>query len=88
MRLVITYDISKDKIRNRVYKILESYGAWKQMSVFEIEVSKRERVELEDKLKNEIEKKDSIRIYHLCDRCLDEIETYGRSENNDSSPVV
>ncbi|MGB9929177.1 MAG: CRISPR-associated endonuclease Cas2, partial [Methanosarcina sp.] len=39
MRLVVTYDISDNKIRNRIYKILEKYGAWKQYSVFELDIT-------------------------------------------------
>lgn len=35
MRIVVTYDISKDKVRNRVFRILEGYGAWKQYSIFD-----------------------------------------------------
>jgi len=40
MFLVITYDISNNKARTKIVKILESYGFRVQESVFEIEVSK------------------------------------------------
>ena len=39
MRIVVTYDITKNKVRRKVFRILESYGAWKQYSVFELEIS-------------------------------------------------
>ena len=48
MRLAVTYDVSDDANRRRVYRTLERYGAWRQYSVFEVDVSKAERVELED----------------------------------------
>ncbi len=79
MRLAIAYDISDDKIRNNVYKILESYGAWKQYSVFELEITKKKRLEMEYKLKNEIEEEDKVRIYELCERCKDNIVELGKN---------
>ena len=67
MRLAIAYDVSDDTNRRRVYRTLQRYGAWKQYSVFELEVSKTERVELEDELESHIEPADGdrIRIYRL-----------------------
>ena len=47
MRLAITYDISDNRTRNRVFKILESYGAWKQYSVFELEISDIQRLQMD-----------------------------------------
>jgi len=79
MRLAIAYDISEDKVRNSVYEILESYGAWKQYSVFELEITRTQRVEMEDKLKNEIKEGDKVRIYELCDRCKDNIVELGKN---------
>ena len=55
MRLAITYDISDNRTRTRVFKILESYGAWKQYSVFELEVSDIMRLQMEDEIKAEID---------------------------------
>ena len=88
MRLAVAYDISEDKIRNKVFEILESYGAWKQYSVFELEISKTQRLELEDKIEKEIEDDDKVRIYELCDRCKDTIVELGNSEDNERSNVV
>ena len=88
MRHAITYDISDDKIRNNVYKILESYGAWKQYSVFELEISRTQRVEMEDKLKDEIEDEDKVRIYELCDRCKKNIVELGKHTEQEGSNVV
>lgn len=90
MRLAITYDVSDDANRRRVYRTLERYGAWRQYSVFELEVSKRHRVELEDELKSHIEPSDGdrIRIYRLCSQCQDATTDIGTEPPSDQSNVI
>ena len=68
MRLAITYDISDNRTRTRVFKILESYGAWKQYSVFELEISDIQRLQMEDDIKTEIEAGDKLEA-HLGSWC-------------------
>jgi CRISPR-associated protein Cas2 len=48
MRLAVIYDIGEDKIRNRVFKILKRYGAWRQYSVFELEINDIQRLSMEN----------------------------------------
>lgn len=90
MRLAITYDVSDDSNRRRVYRTLERYGAWRQYSVFEVDVSKAERVELEDELSNQIDESDGdrVRVYRLCESCLDDITDIGSDPPDDQSNVV
>lgn len=90
MRLAVTYDVSQDSNRRRVYRTLQRYGAWQQYSVFELEVSKTERVELEDELESHIEPGDGdrIRIYRLCESCLDDITDLGHVPPDDQSNVI
>jgi CRISPR-associated protein Cas2 len=90
MRLAITYDISDDTNRRRVFRTLKRYGAWRQYSVFEVEVSKTERVELEDELESHIEASDGdrIRLYRLCESCLDNISDLGADPPEELSNVV
>lgn len=88
MRLAVTYDISRDKVRNQVFKILESYGAWKQYSVFELEISKTQRLELENKLSEKIKEGDKVRIYELCDRCKSNIVELGEKTDEETTNVV
>ena len=88
MRLVVTYDISDNKIRNRVYRILEKYGAWKQYSVFELDITAVQRVELEDEIKTEIEPTDKVRIYSLCDRCVKNIADIGQKAPDKKSNII
>ena len=88
MRLVITYDISEDKIRTRVFRILEKYGAWKQYSVFELEVSRVQRVKLEDEIGAVIGKGDKVRVYQLCERCVRDIVDLGEPSPERASNVI
>ena len=90
MRLAITYDVSSDSNRRRVYRTLERYGAWRQYSVFEVDVSKAERVELEDELAKLIDESegDRVRIYRLCESCLDDITDTGSGPPENQSNVI
>lgn len=90
VHLAIAYDISDDANRRQVYKTLRQYGAWQQYSVFELEVTKTQRVELEDKLDGLIEPSDGdrIRIYRLCDACLDATSDIGADPPDEQSNVI
>lgn len=88
MRLVVTYDISDNKIRNRIYRILEKYGAWKQYSVFELDITAVQRVELEDEIKSEIESTDKVRIYSLCGRCVNNVVDIGQKTTDKKSNII
>jgi len=50
MYLSISYDISSTKARNKVVKLLESYGFRVQKSVFEVQLNKRQYKILKKKL--------------------------------------
>jgi len=88
--IAVAYDISKDRNRRKVYQTLQRYGAWQQYSVFELEVSKAERVELEDELESHIEPSDGdrIRIYRLCSACLDATTDLGTDPPGEQSNVI
>jgi CRISPR-associated protein Cas2 len=90
MRLAIAYDVSSDANRRQVYRTLQRYGAWKQYSVFELDVSKTERVELEDELESHIEPADGdrIRVYRLCSSCLDDTTNLGAEPPDEQSNVL
>lgn len=88
MRLAITYDISDNRTRTRVFKILESYGAWKQYSVFELEISDIQRLQMEDDIKAEIDAGDKVRIYELCERCVGAITDLGEKTPEKKSNVI
>jgi len=90
MHLAIAYDVSDDSNRRRVYRTLQRYGAWRQYSVFEVEVSKTERVELEDDLESIIDPSDGdrIRLYRLCQSCQDNTTDLGSEPPDEQSNVI
>jgi len=90
MRLVVAYDVSADSNRRQVYQTLQRYGAWKQFSVFELNVTKTERVELEDELESHIDPDDGdrIRIYRLCNSCVDDVSNLGSDHPDEQSNVL
>ena len=88
VRLVITYDIRKDKIRNKLFRLLERYGAWKQYSVFELEINPVHKVELFFIFVDLIEDTDRVRIYDLCERCQGKITELGEVSPDKMQVVI
>jgi CRISPR-associated protein Cas2 len=90
VHLAIAYDVSDDANRRRVYRTLRRYGAWRQYSVFEVEVTKTQRVTLEDELQSHIDPDDGdrVRLYRLCDSCLDATTDLGADPPDEQSNVV
>lgn len=75
---IIAYDISDDKRRTKVHKILSGFGKWTQYSLFECFLTKKELVLLRSKLAKHLsEKQDSLRFYPLCVSCQSKVETVG-----------
>jgi len=75
---VVAYDLSSDKRRNKVHKILSGFGEWTQYSVFELFVTDKEMGLLQSKLEKVLDaEKDSVRFYPLCASCLKNVETVG-----------
>jgi CRISPR-associated protein Cas2 len=75
---IIAYDISDDRRRTKVHKILCGFGKWTQYSLFECFLTKKELVLLRHKLaKHLVAERDSVRFYPLCGACLNKVETVG-----------
>lgn len=81
---VISYDITDNKVRNKVSKVLEGYGKRIQYSVFECEISGKLFEKLYEQLLEQTidSKTDSIRIYRLCSKCAGECMTIGTIKEN------
>ena len=88
MRYVIIYDISDDKTRREVYKTMKNYGAWKQYSAFEVDLTKTQYTELKHKLNNLITSEEHIRIYPLTPTNIDNIEELGKTTNDNQNTVI
>ncbi|RMG50241.1 MAG: CRISPR-associated endonuclease Cas2 [Acidobacteria bacterium] len=78
MFIVISYDITDDRRRTRVFEALKDYGTWVQYSVFECELTADDIARLQAMLAGLINpREDSIRYYYLCRGCLRRCEVQG-----------
>jgi len=63
MKILLTYDISNNRNRNKVATLLEGYGYRVNFSVFELDIKKYQLDLLLKEIKPFYSKSDSIRIY-------------------------
>ncbi len=76
--IVVAYDISDDKRRNKIAKILEKYGLRCNESVFECVLTDSNIAKLKSKLENFVhDKEDSLLLYYLCKPCVLKRENIG-----------
>jgi len=81
MYVVISYDISDDRRRARVMKLLKLFGDRVQYSVFEGDMEQEEVDRMLGKLSKLIkEEEDRVRIYPLCAGCMGRVRILGRGE--------
>lgn len=87
MFVVVSYDITHDKRRNKVATILEGYGTRVQRSVFEVNLEPGLLRKMRRELKAAVDKdQDSIRIYTLCGACYRRIEVIGIGDRAERPP--
>ena len=88
--LIITYDISNDKLRTRFSKYLSKFGGRLQYSVFEIKNSERILENIKTKIshsfENKFEQSDSVIIFHL--GVHKERINYGYAKNDESDLII
>lgn len=81
--VIVSYDISDDKLRTKFSKYLSRFGHRIQYSVFEIDNSKRIIDNIVNDLTNDFEKsfsqEDSVIIFKMSSSC--EILRYGYAKN-------
>jgi len=80
MLIVVSYDISDDKRRRKVAKIMEGYGCRVQYSVFECELDKKKLTELRQRLAKLVNAKagESVRFYPLTQDSAQKSSVLGR----------
>lgn len=72
MLYLVCFDISDNKIRNRVGKYLGAFGNRVQRSVFEVELQDQAALlYVKNKLGDWLESGDNLRFYPLCQNCRD-----------------
>jgi len=78
MFFLFVYDISKDRRRRKVAKLMEAHGARVQKSVFECDINKRQLISLVKRSVKVIDSKtDSLRVYKLCSKCRQSVTSHG-----------
>ena len=77
-RVLIIYDITEDKPRIKLSKLLSSYGVRVQKSAFEASLNKKQYEKLIFELERYVGREDSIRVYKLYDDS--EVITYGKAD--------
>lgn len=80
MIYVISYDISSNRMRTKLAKILEGYGVRIQYSVFECRLTEKRFLKLYAEIFQMTEQLEegSVRFYSLCKNCEDKIVTIGK----------
>lgn len=91
MRFLICYDVTDDKLRTKIVKILESYGERIQYSVFEFNLNKAKIIEMKHKMiKGKLldKKQMSFSMYPLCEECYKKVERYGNNKLLNEKNIV
>lgn len=88
--LMVSYDISNDKLRIRFSKFLSKFGHRLQYSVFEIHNSDRFLENITTKIEcyfsKQFQQTDSVMIFKMSKTC--EITKYGYAKNVDEDLIV
>ncbi len=86
---VVSYDIPDDRRRTKVMKTLNGFGKRVQYSVFECDLKQSDLERLCALLRRLIdERQDDVRIYGLCDLCVDKVVMLGLAQRHASRAYV
>jgi len=87
--MLICYDCANDRRRLKTANILLDYGDRVQRSVFETELPQRLEQEMTSRLGQVINtEQDSVRIYHICDRCRSGVHLLGLGDLMDTGRTI
>ncbi len=87
MFYIVSYDISDDRKRTRVAKILLDYGTRVQYSVFECNLDNNLLKKMTARVAKFVSEDDSLRIYTLCAKCKATVKVFGRGEVTEDKKV-
>ena len=89
MLYLISYDVSDDDRRRRIFEALKDFGRHVQYSVFECNVDEKGLRELMDRVEWQIDAAtDSCRFYRLCEACAKEVRIIGRGDRYEEPKFV
>ena len=78
MLFVICYDVSDDRRRRRLERVLRDFAHRVQYSVFEGEMDEARFQKMRRRAERQIDpQQDSLRYYRLCKSCRSAVEVYG-----------
>lgn len=80
--LILTYDITNNKLRSQFSKFIKQYGEKIQYSVYRIQNSNRVlqnvKKEIVYKYKKRFKPTDSVYIFHICKTCSPKTLKFGQ----------
>jgi CRISPR-associated protein Cas2 len=89
MFITISYDITDNRRRQRLAKLLCDYGHRVQKSVFECQLDDRQFLQLQKKIEALIDwEEDSVRYYFLCRWCQGNIRVSGWGVVREDEEVI
>lgn len=90
--ILLSYDISNDKVRTKFSKFLNRFGRRLQYSVYEIRNSQRVLQNILDEIELVYKKRftgaDSVVIFQICEGDKKKIRRYGYAENEEKAVVI
>ena len=84
--VLVIYDISDNKHRQKMAKYLESYGHRVQKSCFEARLNKKQYGEMLSGLEKRVREEDNLRIYQI--RSYEEIKLFGSKDYSMEEDVI
>lgn len=84
--VLIIYDITENKTRLKLSKLLLGYGFRIQKSAFEAVMTKKKYKELLEKLPAYTSSLDSIRVYKIIGK--GQVVSFGRVEDNENEDII
>lgn len=86
---LILYDITCDKRRRKIFKLLETYGGSYQFSVFEARLRPTKLARLEAGLRQLMDRKeDRLAIVRLCESCRPKAKLLGTQHTTICQHVI
>lgn len=89
MFIVVTYDIPLDRRRTKLHKQLKNFGEPVQFSVFECNLTPKQKQSLRMTIEKNIKKgEDRVRIYELCSECKGKTAILGEGRLTEDSDIL
>lgn len=89
MFVVVCYDVVDDRKRQRLAKLMTSYGERVQKSVFECLLDDRKYLKMKEEIGRIIDwEQDSVRYYTLCKGCVNNVEISGWGVVREDEDVI